>query len=152
MKTKTIEIPEHLDLNLEKLIELGVLTPKTKKNELTSYSDVQDWLKKNTDKNDFYNYYIGNDGYYLNKCLEPNLEALVKLINTAKYLNKDWLPGEKDDKYYILINYDNNCNLNIYYDCATLTGSVYFKTEELAKKAIEILGEDTIRKALTLNY
>ena len=151
MKTKTIEIPEHLDLNLEKLIELGVLTDNTKNNVL-SYANIQADLQCNTDKDDFYNYYIGNDGYYLNKYIEPNLEALVKLINTAKYLNGDWLPVENinaNNNYYI---YFSGNVLKIIPHCIIHTGSVYFKTKELAQKAIEILGEDTIRKALTLNY
>ena len=84
-----------------------------------------------------------------NKQLEQLL-ALNKLMNVAKYLNGDWDPHFSDriqKKWFI------------YYDCEYLKWDIgvcvhykysviYFKSEELALQAIEILGEEEIKKAL----
>lgn len=78
--------------------------------------------------------------------------AINKLLNVAKYLNKedgsDWVPDWNyvQDKWYLAVEkgkvkvdyHDNGHNSHI----------VYFRTEEIAQRAIEILGEDTIRTAL----
>ena len=79
------------------------------------------------------------------------LLALNKLINVAKYLNGDWKPNFDNnivqikwsiyiDKNLNTINFDGHNNFNV--------GTPYFKTQELAQQAVEILGEETIRKAL----
>jgi len=76
--------------------------------------------------------------------------ALNKLCNVAKYLNGDWLPEDSaGNNYYLDINSKNSLDVfNAY--CAS--GHVCFKHPELAKQAIEILGEEEIKKALTLNH
>lgn len=82
------------------------------------------------------------------------LGYLNMLCNVAKYLNGGWLPTYKrtsDDFSYILMQ-DTDGKLVIDYSNGTLTSNVYFRSKELAKQAIEILGEDTIKKALTLNH
>jgi len=80
--------------------------------------------------------------------------ALNKLCNVAKYLNGDWLPDWNDDgvcKVYIQINHQRDA-LSINMNSFIQPGHIYFKSEELAKQAIEILGEEEIRDALTLNH
>jgi len=80
-----------------------------------------------------------------------SVNNLIKLINVAKYLNGDWLPNWSDDTYksrfYISIQnrilISNSKNIPI--------GTVYFKSDKLCNQAIEILGEDIIKSALTLN-
>lgn len=78
--------------------------------------------------------------------------ALNKLMNIAKYLNGDWKPNwnSDDKKYFIFIRYDRILFIgqNIY----THNGEIHFKTEELAKQAIEILGEETIKLALCTDW
>jgi hypothetical protein len=86
--------------------------------------------------------------------------ALNKLCNVAKYLNGDWLPSEKrgwGGWCIVLINSKFDGTFfsitqlylkNTFSQCSV----VYFKTEDLAKQAISILGEEEIRKALTLNH
>lgn len=80
------------------------------------------------------------------------LMAINKLMNVAKYLNKDWKPNWndcKDPKWLISITKEN-----IKY-CITRTNQyqiVYFRTIKLAKQAVEILGEDTIKLALSTDY
>lgn len=80
------------------------------------------------------------------------IQAINKLLNVAKYLNGDWHPDWNDAKnmkfcFYI---YDNKLTIN--YNMLTNTTFVHFKTEQLAQEAIDILGEETIRTALSTDY
>jgi hypothetical protein len=81
------------------------------------------------------------------------LEAINMLMNTAKYLNGDWKNDGgfeiKDDWRYTYnigregLFIDNNLNIKSF---------VYFKTKELAQQALEILGEETIKLALSTDW
>jgi uncharacterized protein YpuA (DUF1002 family) len=81
------------------------------------------------------------------------LEAINKLMNTAKYLNGDWKNDGgfeiKDDWRYTYnigregLFIDHNLNIKSF---------VYFKTKELAQQALEILGEETIKLALSTDW
>lgn len=81
------------------------------------------------------------------------LLAINKLMNVAKYLNgEDWKPdwdNEDELKYFINKNragiYVSRNNCNIF-------SIVYFKTKEAAQQAIDILGEETIRLALSTDW
>lgn len=77
------------------------------------------------------------------------LFALNKLMNVARYLNKkpvDW-DGNTHAKWYIVYNhYGNYLSTSLAY--YGQSSEVYFDSEKHAKQAIEILGEDTIKKAL----
>lgn len=93
-------------------------------------------------------YYINN-----NQTSEKQICQLLylnKLMNVAKYLNGDWEPqfldrGQK--KWCIYYNFEDFkwgvTNYTHYQHAA-----VYFKSEELALQAIEILGEEEVKKAL----
>lgn len=67
--------------------------------------------------------------------------ALTKLINVAEYLNQ----GKKGNAYLIYIDSSNKIRFcpspNIY-------GQIRFNTEALARTAVDILGEETIKLAL----
>lgn len=81
------------------------------------------------------------------------LAAINKLLNVAKYLNKGWKPNWDDEKEYkwTIHNIERS---GVYY-CITSAiqeSIVYFKTKELAQQAVEILGEDTIKLALSMDY
>ena len=78
--------------------------------------------------------------------------ALNQLCNVAKYLNGNWLPVINDStmKYSLFMNNTKDISINFVFN--TMTSVVYFKTKELAKQAVDILGEDVIRQALTLNH
>lgn len=77
------------------------------------------------------------------------LVALNKLMNVARYLNKktlNWNGGDSR-KWGIYYNHGTGAldlSCNIFYQYAT----AYFDSEEHAKQAIEILGEDEVKKAL----
>lgn len=82
------------------------------------------------------------------------LLAINKLLNVAKYLNGDWKPDWNDeDKEKIGLYYDGKKDviktIREYNYCHA---PAYFRTEELAQQAIQILGEETIRLALTTDY
>lgn len=96
--------------------------------------------------------------------MTAKVKAIIMLLNTAKFLNKeengsDWVPdfsNEDEDKWFLYISYQNDedsqimINWTKYVNCAK--NLVYFRTKELAQQAIEILGEDIIRTALTMEY
>lgn len=97
--------------------------------------------------------YISDPNNCTSQKQAEKLIAINKLMNVAKYLNEGWVPNWTDVniKYYIYysrrretldINWDDICNQSV----------VYFKSEELAKRAIEILGEGTIMLALSTDW
>jgi hypothetical protein len=76
--------------------------------------------------------------------------ALNKLMNVAKYLNGDWEPNWNNyntTKWFIFFDHDKKeIQTRSWY--IINPGCVYFKSEELALQAIEILGEEEVKKAL----
>lgn len=79
------------------------------------------------------------------------LLALNKLMNVANYLNGDWEPDFTDtDKQKWFIDYNSKESiLGTDFTFGVYRHSnVYFKSGELARQAIEILGEEEIKKAL----
>ena len=82
--------------------------------------------------------------------------AKNKLANVARYLNGDW-EWELGSKNAFFIM-DRSCtkneiNLRIdKYSCYPERANVLFKSKEAAQQAIEILGEETIKLALTALY
>lgn len=82
-----------------------------------------------------------------------SLICLNMLANVAKYLNNGWEPDWENSEFKYLISYNVSKNeLGVYSRVYYNVGSVYFKSKNLAEKAIEILGESIIKSALTLNY
>lgn len=88
-------------------------------------------------------------------------QAINQLLNVAKFLNKnedgsDWKPdfSDENNEFYTLgIDPDDNSVRIIEVNMQRVpTEFVYFRTEELALQAIQILGEDVIRTALTTDY
>lgn len=155
-----IEIPNDKEIDWEESAKQKQIVFKDK--QLT-YEDVCDKL---FDKGHYHTDGNGDIHFvsWINDC--PNnastkhqLECILaknKLANTAKYLNGDWKPNlDSDYGYGIAISYNSGHNL-IIDRCAVLcmfsSGKVIFKSEELAQKAIEILGEETVKLALEPLY
>lgn len=91
-------------------------------------------------------YYINNNHTSEEQICQ--LLYLNKLMNVAKYLNGDWEPDFRNtDEQKWFIDY---CSiLGTDFICGNYRHSnVYFKSEELVKQAIEILGEEEVKKAL----
>lgn len=80
------------------------------------------------------------------------LIAINKLMNLAKYLNGDWKPDWRDEneKKWIIAIVNNIITVDDYH--ARCYAGIYFRTKELAEQAIDILGEDTIRLALSTDW
>lgn len=161
MNKLEIEIPVDKEVDWETSAKQKQIVLKDK--QLT-YEDICNKLFK------YGHYYTDEDGDLCfndrgaNEC--PNnattkhqLECLIarnKLANVAKYLNDGWEPGRTDlghfDAWvlYTTPNKDfigwikiSNCSEN---------SNVLFKSIELAQQAIQILGEETIKLALSPLY
>lgn len=143
MKEQIIQIPDTLEI---KEIKDGkiILTEKEKK---LTYKDVIKGLYPHSHEKVMAGYF--NSEKHLQKLI-----AINKLMNVAKYLNGDWQPDWEDgdeNKYYIEIEILTN-SLRINYTNLFNRSIIYFKSEELARQAIEILGEETIKLALCTDY
>ena len=82
------------------------------------------------------------------------LLAINKLLNVAKFLNKDWKPDWSDnDTSKWSIELDNRDNkLYPKFFLYSNHSIVYFPNMETTEQAIQILGEDTVRLALSSDY
>lgn len=99
--------------------------------------------------------------YSSGKLMATKMDAIHKLLMVAKFFNinedgSDWIPDfdDEDNEFYTLgIDPDDDSikiievNIN-----RTPTEIVYFRTKEIVEEAIQILGEDVIRTALTIKY
>lgn len=161
MKEQIIQIPDTLEIKVKD----GKIILVEKEKKLT-YEDIARKLFSGkgmhyyTDSgglitpicNAEYNYHCKNNA--TSKKQIEKLLAINMLINVAKCINGDWQPNWNNDeegKYYIQIE---NVSKDLNIDCTSLFNSsvVYFKSEELAQKAIKILGEETIKIALCTDY
>lgn len=87
-----------------------------------------------------------------------SLGALNMLNNVAKYFNDGWKPEARryGVKYFLYLSFESalsNKSTVLVGNHKTIQQScVYFKTREHATQALEILGGELVRKALTLNH
>lgn len=159
-KVIKIEIPEGYEIDKEKsTFEKIVFKPKKE-----SCEDV--YRRLFCEKRVYYfNKYgkiegtiLYKSGYKdLNNCTSESqakkLLAINMLLNVAKYLNEGWQPDWNnyiEKKYTIYIEKNTKVSIDVNY-CIN-RGIVYFKTEKLAQKAIDILGEETIKLALSTDW
>lgn len=78
--------------------------------------------------------------------------AKNKLANTARYLNGEW-NNYFNDLHYII--WMNHITRSLHVEQATISSeysTIIFKSRKLAKQAIEILGEETVKLALEPLY
>lgn len=121
----TIDIPEGMEIDLENS-DLAKGIVKFKKKDIT-YENVEDALK------------LGKNckSIIINESNASKLVTLSKLMNIAKYYNKDWKPdwnNSDKSKYYIRYNtgtYAVDCNYTYNY------GNIFFKNKEDAQAVIE---------------
>jgi hypothetical protein len=158
MKKLEIEIPNNKEIDWEASAKQKQIVFKDK--QLT-YEDVCEELFK---KDHYYTNYNGDLCFMLgnandcpnNASTQHQLECILaknKLANVARYLNGDWNDYHCSRKFIIWINTNENDKLKIgESDYLTQRATVIFKSEELAKQAIEILGEETVKLALEPLY
>lgn len=120
----TIEIPEGMEIDLENS-DLAKGVVKFKPKSLT-YEDISQALLT-----DYGSLVVPNRNI-------PKLLAISKLMDIAKYYNKDWRPNWecREIKYYIY--FDNNSNeYDINYNDAFCRNTIYFKNSKDAKAIID---------------
>lgn len=163
METKEIKIvpPEGYEIDKENSTFECVKFKPIKK--ATNYKEVEDKLFTGVNKEYFINAQSSDKDSIFNRtsvqfiqcCSDKQIEkiiAIAKLMNVAKYLNGDWKPdwdNEYELKYLI-----NKIRAGIYVsrnNCNNFA-IIYFKSKELAQQAIDILGEETIRLALSTDW
>ena len=133
----TIDIPEGMKIDL-KNSDLAKGIVKFKKKDIT-YENVEDALK------------LGKNckSIIINESNASKLVALSKLMNIAKYYNKDWKPdwnNSDKSKYYIRYNtgtYAVDCNYTYNY------GNIFFKNKE---DAIAVINNSNFKNILDNIY
>ena len=121
----TIDIPKGMEIDLENSnLYKGIIKFK----QINTYEDVEDAL--NLDKN--------CAGIVVNKNNIHKLCAISKLMNIAKYYNKDWKPNwsNNEPKYFITFKCDENCYF-VTSRYKIINNSVHFKKEEDAQAVID---------------
>lgn len=79
------------------------------------------------------------------------LIAFNKLQNIAKYLNGDWKPNfDRDDEKWN-INKDGDTFIEMYTRRLNKAG-VYFKSQELTKEAIRLMGEESLNDLFSTDW
>ena len=134
----TINIPEGMEIDLEKSnLTKGII--KFKQN--TTYEDIENTLK--LDKN--------CTGIIVNKNNIHKLCAISKLMNIAKYYNKDWKPDWSNIdkyKYYIIYNGGDD-TYEVDYNSIYTNSNIYFKNKE---DAIAVINNPNFRDILDAVY
>lgn len=110
-------------------------------------------------------YWLGNKkigsmpmggSYYndINNCTSEaqakRLLAFNKLQNIAKYLNGGWKPNFKDNSknWYIY----KDILYGVTFNYTTNQGTVYFKNEDLAEEAIQLMGKDSLNDLFSTDW
>lgn len=136
-------------------------SPSDKNGNPITYDDIckKLFLKKRTYwlGNKKINYLYSDEYNYndLNNCTSiaqaKHVAAFIKLQNIAKYLNGDWKPNfDRDDEKWN-INKDGDTFIEMY--TSTLNkASVYFKSQELTKEAIRLMGEDSLNDLFSTDW
>lgn len=120
----TIDIPEGMEIDLKNSdLTKGVV--KFKKKSLTYKDILQAYITEYGD--------IVVPKRNINKLL-----AISKLMNIAKYYNKDWRPDweHREIKYYIYFDNNNN-KYDVNYNDAFCRNIIYFKNSKDAKAVID---------------
>jgi hypothetical protein len=158
MEELKIKAPEGNVIDIEKTnLAKGIITFKKKD---LSYADVAKQLFNNKVKYCWQDEEIVKLDEDDTAFIEPDLSStkeqlqsildLNKLCNVAKYLNGDWLPTFNDTKQ--LKHYFYIYNNSLEWGEGEAGGTVYFSSQKNLNKALEILGKETIKSALTLNH
>lgn len=159
-KSLTIVAPEGYEFDKEKST-FDKIVFKKKEEEIKSYEDIAKKLfcNKTIYYTDRYSDIIKAEDWFIfnldnanNAPTNEQLEwilALNKLRNTALVLNNGWEPNwnESEKKYALSYGHLDN-RIDAYPNTSFQYSSVYFKSERLALKAVELLGKETIKTAL----
>lgn len=135
-------------------------TPDDKEGKPITYDDICKvlFLKKTTYWNYGNNIEEGFTDYSYNdinncasKAQAERLVAFNKLQNIAKYLNKGWKPDFTGSNPCTICK-NRAGGYNFLTNGLYQAGAIYFKTEELAKEAIRIMGEDSLNDLFSTDW
>ena len=121
-----IDIPEGMEIDLENS-DLANGIVKFKQNTIT-YEDVEDALKL----------CIHRKGIIVNESNVSKLVNLSKLMDIARYYNRDWKPnwnGSAQRKYFITYNKSEDA-YSVDYNISYTYNNIYFSTKEDAISVI----------------
>ena len=154
METLKINIPEGFEIDQIKsnFIEGNIVFKKQEINydniirKLFLYKKSYYIDNTGTIREDIFNKYSYQDEVNCTSREQAEkLLAINKLMNVAKYLNEGWEPNWNNGneyKFYIM-SFENIIKVDFCFH--SNLGNVYFKSRDLAKKAIDIVGMDTIK-------
>lgn len=156
METKEvkIEVPKGYEIDKENSTFEHIKFKPIKK--AMTYEDVARELFK--DKNRYITTFSclkgGKDVTCTSSKQAEKFIAINKLMNVAKYLNGDWKPNwdEVDERKYFIYTCLIDSYIGVKSATIHMSDIVYFKSEELARQAIKILGEETIKTALSTDW
>lgn len=134
--------------------------PDTKNGDPITYDDICEelffgktayWVRDNKIKKGVIRYSYSDIDNYTSLSQAKRTLAFNKLQNIAKYLNKGWKPDFTGSNPCTICK-----NRAGGYDFLTnglhQAGAIYFKTEELAKEAIRIMGEDSLNDLFSKDW
>lgn len=134
----TIDIPKGMEVDTK---NSDLINGIIKFKQIDTYEDVEDTL----------NLHKNCTGIVVNKNNIHKLCAISKLMNIAKYYNKDWKPNwskQSESKYHIM--YDNNNNTyTVDYNGSYILNNIYFKNKE---DATAVINNPNFRDILDIIY
>lgn len=126
--------------------------PDTKNGDPITYDDICKklffgktayWVQDNKINEGVVRYSYNDIDNYTSLAQAKRTLAFNKLQNIAKYLNKGWKPDFTGSNPRTICK-NRAGGYNFLSNGLIQAGAIYFKTEELAKEAIRIMGEDSL--------
>ena len=149
-KEMKIQVPEGYEIDKENSTFERIKFKPIKK--AITYDDVINELFKGNDRYIYSFIYnnFGSDVACTSSKQVEKLLAMTKLMNVAKYFNMKSEP-KKGDRYYFYLRYGVLNHTFTDKDVVDF-GVVYFNNKEDLEKAEQILGEQTIKTALSTDW
>lgn len=111
---------------------------------LDESNKVSSWVMTSSNYNDFDN--------CTSIAQAKRMIAFNKLQNIAKYLNDGWKPNFEYGNKNWYINREGVDNYKTFWSDIFNSGSVYFKTEELAWKAFRLMGRESLNDLFSTDW
>lgn len=134
--------------------------PDTKNGDPITYDDICKelffektayWVRDNKIKKGVIRYSYSDIDNYTSLAQAKRTLAFNKLQNIAKYLNKGWKPDFTGSNPSTICK-NRAGGYNFLNNGLYQAGAIYFKTEELAKEAIRIMGEDSLNDLFSTDW
>ena len=139
-------------LMVRKKIEGEAETPDDKEDKPITYDDICKklffekiayWCYGGTVEEDFVRDSYKDTDNCTSIAQAKRILSFNKLQNIAKYLNKGWKPDFTYSSLYTICK-DCTGKYSFLTNCTYQAGAIYFKTEELAREAIRLMGEASL--------